>query len=68
MKAQTLINRILKACKENGVNPCDVEINYRHSNDSDVYPVKHVWEDLFDEKTNKTLESISLVTFGGESK
>ena len=68
MKAQTLINRILKTCAENGVDPNQVEINYRHSNNSDVYPIKHIWEDLFDAETNNTLTSISLVTFGGETK
>jgi hypothetical protein len=68
MKAQTLINRITKICRENGVDPSNVEVNYRHSNNSDVYPIKHTWEDLFDEETNTTLTSISLVSFGGETK
>ena len=62
MKAQTLINRILKTCKENGVDPRHVDINYRRSYDSDVYPVKVVEEDLFDAETNKQLTSIVLVT------
>ncbi len=68
MNAQILINRIQKLCAENGVDPRHVEVNYRHSNNSDVYPIKHTWEDLFDEKTNNTLTSISLVTFGGDTK
>ena len=62
MKAQTLINRILKTCKENGVDPRHVDINYRRTYDSDVYPVKVVEEDLFDAETNKQLTSIVLVT------
>jgi hypothetical protein len=68
MTAQKLINRIQKICRENNVDPRNVEVNYRHSNNSDVYPVKHTWEDLFDEETNNILTSISLVSFGGETK
>jgi hypothetical protein len=68
MTAQKLINRIQKICTENGVAPCDVEVNYRHSNNSDIYPIKHTWEDLLDAKTNSVLTSISLVSFGGETK
>jgi len=68
MTAQTLINRIQKLCADNGVDPRNVEVNFRHSNNSDVYPIKHTWEDLFDEETNTTLTSISLVSFGGETK
>ena len=62
MKAQTLINRILKTCKDNGVDPRDVDINYRRTYDSDVYQVKMVEEDLFDSETNNQLTSIVLVT------
>jgi hypothetical protein len=68
MTAQQLINRIQKMCDEHGVDPRKVEINYRHSNNSDVYPVKHVWEDLYDAETNNVLESISLVTRGGQTR
>ena len=68
MTAQRLINRIQKLCADNNVDPRNVEINYRHSNNSDVYPIKHTWEDLYDEETNNVLTSISLVSFGGETK
>ena len=68
MNAQKLINRIQKLCADNGVDPSDVEVNYRHSNNSDVHPIKHTWEDLYDAETNSILTSISLVTFGGETK
>jgi hypothetical protein len=68
MTARQLINRIQKMCDEHGVDPRNVEINYRRSSDSDVYPVKHVWEDLYDAETNNVLESISLVTFGRETR
>ena len=68
MTAQKLINRIQKLCADNNVDPRNVEVNYRHSNNSDVYPIKHTWEDLFDEETNNVLTSISLVSFGGETK
>ena len=62
MKAQTLINRILKTCKDNGVDPRHVDINYRRTYDSDVYQVRMVEEDLFDAETNNQLTSIVLVT------
>ena len=68
MTAQQLINRIQKMCDEHGVNPRKVKINYRRTSDSDVYPVKHVWEDLYDADTNNILESICLVTRGGETR
>jgi hypothetical protein len=68
MNAQQLINRIQKTCDHHGVDPRKVEINYRHSNNSDVYMVKHVWEDLYDAESNSILTSISLVTFGGETR
>jgi hypothetical protein len=68
MNAQILIDRIQTLCRQNGANPRNVEVNYRHSNNSDVYPIKHAWEDLFDEEYNTTLTSISLVSFGGKTK
>jgi hypothetical protein len=68
MNAQQLINKIQKICDHCGVDPRNVEINYRHDNNSDVYHVKHVWEDLYDAESNRILTSISLVTFGGETR
>jgi len=68
MTAKNLIKRIQKICDDNGVDPSNVEINYRHSSNSDVHQIKHTWEDLFDEDTNTILTSISLVSFGGETK
>ena len=62
MNAQKLINKINRICKENGISPKDIDVNYRWSNNSDVWDIKAVWEDLFDEETNSTLTSISLVT------
>ena len=62
MNAQQLINKINRICKENGVNPKDVKVNYRWSNNADVWNIKGVWEDLFDAQTNSILTSISLVT------
>jgi len=55
-------------CDQHGVDPKDVEINYRHSNNSDVYMVKHVWEDLYDGESNSVLTSISLATLGGDTR
>lgn len=62
MNAQKLINKINRICKDHGITPKDLDVNYRWSNNSDVWDIKAVWEDLFDEETNSTLTSISLVT------
>lgn len=61
MKAQQLINKINRICKDNGVSPKTVDVNFRWSEDSDVWQLKRVEEDLFDAKTNKTLTSITLL-------
>jgi hypothetical protein len=68
MNAQQLINKIQKICDHHGLDPRNVEINYRHDNNSDIYDIKHVWEDLYDAETNSILTSISIVTFGGETR
>lgn len=60
MKAQQLINKINRICKDNGVSPKTVDVNFRWSEDGDVWQLKRVEEDLFDAKTNKTLTSITL--------
>jgi hypothetical protein len=67
MTAHQLIRRIEQTCQRCGVDPRDVEMNYRHSGNSDIYPIKHVWEDSFDAETNNILTSICLVTFGGQT-
>ena len=40
----------------------DVKINYRKTFDHDINLVDYVAEDLFDEQTNKIIESIILTT------
>lgn len=60
MTAKQLIAKINKICSENAVDTKDVEINFRWSNNSDVFKIKSASEDLFDAETNKTLASITL--------
>ena len=60
MSAKQLIQKLTKICNENGVNPKDVQVNFRWSDDSDVWRVKTAEEDLFDEETNNVLTSICL--------
>ncbi len=60
MTAKQLINKLEKICQENMVETKDVQINFRWSDDSDVFRIKNVEEDLFDEETNNILESICL--------
>ena len=38
----------------------NVDVNFRYSDDSDVYMVGFVEEDLFDAETNSIIESIIL--------
>lgn len=40
----------------------DVKINYRKTFDHDINIVDYVAEDLFDEQTNKIIETIILTT------
>ena len=40
----------------------DVKINYRKTFDHDIDIIDYVAEDLFDEQTNKIIESIILTT------
>ena len=60
MTAKQLITKLNKICSENAVNPADVEVNFRWSNDSDVFRIKSAEEDLFDAETNSILTSITL--------
>jgi hypothetical protein len=60
MTAKQLINKLEKICQENMVETKDVQINFRWSDDSDVFRIKNAEEDLFDEETNNILESICL--------
>jgi hypothetical protein len=63
MTAKQLIRKLTKICNENGVDPKDVQINFRWSADSDVFRVKAAEEDLFDAETNNILQSICLTPY-----
>lgn len=63
MTAKQLINKLEKICQENMVETKDVQINFRWSDDSDVFRIKNAEEDLFDEETNNILESICLTPY-----
>ena len=63
MTAKQLINKLEKICQENMVETKDVQINFRWSDDSDVFRIKTAEEDLFDEERNNILESICLTPF-----
>ena len=49
-----------KNIKEKDNDLSKIQVNYRYSNDSDIYEVSIVEEDLYDEETNNKLESIVL--------
>ncbi len=61
MKANKLLKFLLKIEQDIKVynrTLKDVKLNFRFSDDSDVYRIKNVEEDLFDSTTNNILESI----------
>lgn len=61
LNAQELFN-FLSDLKKSGTDLSKVNVGYRHDYNSDVEIIKVVEEDLFDAKTNNTLESIVLIT------
>ena len=63
MTAKQLINKLEKICQENMVETKDVQINFRWSDDSDVFRIKKAEEDLFDGETNNIFESICLMPY-----
>tara|TARA_R110000824_G_scaffold307068_1_gene494548 strand:- start:652 stop:846 length:195 start_codon:yes stop_codon:yes gene_type:complete len=60
LNAKQLFDYLTELRKDNDLS--NIQVNYRYSNDSDVYEVSIVEEDLFDETTNNKLESIILKT------
>ena len=58
LNAQELLEYLIELSLENDLS--DIQVNYRYSDDSDVYEVSMVEEDLFDDITNNKLESIIL--------
>jgi len=57
-KIKTFLSRIEEELKDTNRTLEDVDVNFRFSDDSDVYRIKYVEEDLFDSTTNKIVESI----------
>lgn len=60
MNAQQLKDFLLLLEKDGNVLS-EIEVNFRHDYDSDVIPLRHINEDLFDEETNSRLTSICLM-------
>ena len=63
MKASALkqfLNHVEEDIKHSGRTLDDVDVNFRYHNDSEVYRINHVEEDLFDPETNSIIESIVL--------
>tara|TARA_A100001201_G_C4034625_1_gene184803 strand:- start:570 stop:767 length:198 start_codon:yes stop_codon:yes gene_type:complete len=58
LNAQELLEYLIELSLENDLS--NIQVNYRYSDDSDVYEVSMVEEDLFDDITNNRLESIIL--------
>lgn len=51
----------LETLKKQGNDLRKIKFNFRPDRNSDVVPVEEVEEDLFDAKTNNTLESIVII-------
>ena len=60
LTAQKLLEYLIDLADENDLS--NIQVNYRYSDDMDVYEVSMVEEDLFDDITNNKLESIILKT------
>ena len=63
MKADELKDFLIELendLKYNNRNLGDVDVNFRYSDNSDVYKIGFIEEDLFDDETNKIVESIIL--------
>ena len=58
LNAKQLFDYLTELRKDNDLSK--IQVNYRYSNDSDIYEVSIVEEDLYDEETNNKLESIVL--------
>ena len=56
MNAKKLLYYLVELKKENDLSK--IKINFRYSDESDVYEITKVEEDLKDSKTNNILESI----------
>ena len=58
LNAQELLNYLLELNQDNDLS--QIQVNFRYSDDSEVFEVSKVEEDLFDEETNNNLQSIVL--------
>ena len=58
LNAKQLFDYLTELKKDNDLS--NIQVNYRYSDNSDVYEVSVVEEDLFDKETNNKLESIVL--------
>ena len=64
MKANQLLKflqNVEQQVKSYGKTLEDVEVNFRRSDDSDIEQTDYVGVDLFDEKTNKVIESVVIM-------
>ena len=58
LNAKQLFDYLTELKKDNDLS--NIQVNYRYYDNSDVYEVSVVEEDLFDKETNNKLESIVL--------
>lgn len=57
-KIKKFILNLEEELKHNNRTLKDVNVNFRFNDDSDVYKINHIEEDLFDSETNNIVESI----------
>ena len=58
LNAQQLLEYLIDLSSGNDLS--NIQVNFRYSDDEDVYQISIVEEDLYDEITNNKLESIVL--------
>ena len=62
LNAQKLIAKIRKVCRDNYVHPRDVQVNWRHDNNSDVFPLQRAWK-VPGALSGKPISEISFVAW-----
>jgi hypothetical protein len=60
MTAKQLLSYLLQL-REDGNNLSEISVNFRENYDSEIIPLRHINEDLYDKETNSKLISICLL-------
>ena len=62
MNAKELIEQLAHLSKSSGVALENIDVYYRFDFDSDIEDVNFLFEDLYDQETNRILQTVVLTT------